>query len=112
MKAILLIRPRSTKPHREEDIASLGFTPYATPKGLWYGLQLFPRKIEAVVKLHDLATEHGIPCRADAPLIWIGDVRIELHAGHKALHTMASFQLFHPEPLISKYYRTPEKRRK
>jgi len=100
MKAILLIRQRKGIPHKEEDITSLGFTPYATPSGLLYGLEVFPRKIDAVLRLHDIATAHGIPCRANAPLIWVGDIKIELHTGHRAASVMESYALFHPEPLF------------
>lgn len=101
MKAILLIRQRTSKPHREQDIASLGFTPHAMPSGLLFGIQVFQRKIDAVLRLHDIATAHGIPCRANAPLIYVGDIKIELHAGHRALELMNAYASFSSEPLFT-----------
>jgi hypothetical protein len=110
MKAILLIRPRKGKPHGAADIAALGFTPCHTPSGLWYALEVFPRKIDAVLALHDIALAHGIPCRMNAPLIWVNDdIRIELHSGHKAQRVMESFSMFHPFPLIIKNSRSSQK---
>ena len=111
MKAILLIRPRKGQPHKAADIAALGLTPHATPSGLCYALEVFPRKIDAVIRLHDIALAHGIPCRMNAPLIWVGDVRIELHSGHRALNVMESYALFHPLPLVTGISRSSQTRR-
>jgi hypothetical protein len=110
MKAILLIRPRKGQPHKAADIAALGFTPHATPSGLWYALEVFPRKIDAALAMHDIALAHGVPCRMNAPLIWVNDdIRIELHSGHKAQRVMESFAMFHPFPLITGTSRSSQK---
>jgi hypothetical protein len=110
MKAILLIKPRKGKPHGAADIAALGFAPCHTPSGLHYALEVFPRKIDAVLRLHDIALAHGIPCRMNAPLIWVNDdIRIELHSGHKAQRVMESFAIFHPFPLITGTSRSSQK---
>jgi len=84
MKAVLYIKPRKGKPHGAADLSALGFTPAFTPSGLCFALEVFPRKVDAVVRMHDIARQHGVPCRRTAPLIWVGDVRIELHGGKKA----------------------------
>ena len=110
MKAILLIKPRKGKPHGAADIAALGFAPCSTPSGLWYALEVYPRKIDAALRLHDIALAHGIPCRMNAPLIWVNDdIRIELHSGHKAQRVMESFAMFHPFPLITGTSRSSQK---
>ena len=110
MKAILLIKPRKGQPHKAEDISALGFTPHATPSGLWYALEVFPRKIDAVLALHDIALAHGVPCRMNAPLIWVNNVtKIELHSGHKALDIIQDYALFHPFPLITEPLRSSQK---
>jgi hypothetical protein len=111
MKAILLIRPRKGQPHKAADIAALGLTPHATPSGLWYALEVFPRKIDAVIRMHDIALAHGVPCRMNALLIWAGDICIELHSGHRALNVMESYALFHPFPLIIRNNLPSQKRR-
>jgi hypothetical protein len=109
MKAILLIKPRKGKPHGAVEISALGFAPCHTPSGLWYALEVFPRKIDAVLRMHDIALANGVPCRMNAPLIWVNDVRIELHSGHKAQKVMDSFAMFHPFPLITGTNRSSQK---
>ncbi len=97
MKAVLFIKPRKGKPHRAADLSALGFTPAFTPSGLFFGLEVFPRKVDAVVRMHDIAREHGFPHRQNAPLIWINDdIRIELHSGKKAADLIALYEWLLP----------------
>jgi hypothetical protein len=73
-------------------------------------LEVFPRKVDAVLALHDIALANGVPCRMNAPLIWVNDdIRIELHSGHKAQRVMESFAMFHPFPLITGTSRSSQK---
>lgn len=84
MKAVLFIKPRKGKPHGAAELSALGFAPVFTPSGVAFALEVFPRRIDASLRMLDIARQYGIPCRRNAPLIWVDDIRIELHSGHKA----------------------------
>lgn len=99
MKAVLYIKPRKGKPHRDDTLSALGFAPVFTPTGTAFALEIFPRKVDAIVRLQDIACQHGIPCRRTAPLIWVGDIRIELHSGKKAADLIRLYQWLLPSAI-------------
>lgn len=109
MKAVLFIKPRKGKPHRAEDLSALGFRPAFTPTGIAFAVEVFPRKVDASLRMLDIARQHGIPCRRNAPLIWADDIRIELHSGKKAADLIRLYEWLLPsavhhseQPLITK----------
>jgi len=96
MKAVLFIKPRKGKPHRAEDLSALGFRPAFTPTGIAFAVEVFPRKVDASLRMLDIARQHGIPCRRNAPLIWVGDIRVELHGGKKAADLIRLYEWLLP----------------
>lgn len=81
MKAVIYIVPISSG---AAALSALGFTPTLTPSGSAFALEVFRRKIDAAVRMQDIARQHGIACQMNAKAVTTPEFRMELYTGQKA----------------------------